>query len=82
MGVAVTLCDETNHEHRENEHDYSFFGSSEAESLPCFIQFETPVPLQFLPCSFWRDRTIPLTRKGSTQHGSGTIQDTGDFKEW
>jgi hypothetical protein len=37
MGVAITLCYETKHERRENKHDHSFFGRSEAESLPRFI---------------------------------------------
>jgi hypothetical protein len=43
MSVAVTFCHQTEHERRENEHDYSFFHRSEAESLPHFFEFETPV---------------------------------------
>jgi len=42
MGVAITLCDNTEHERCENKHDHSFFGRSEAESLPRLIQFEAP----------------------------------------
>jgi len=43
MGGAVTFCGETEHEYRQNEHGYSFFRWSEAESLPHFAEFETPV---------------------------------------
>lgn len=43
MRVTVTFCDETEYKRRENEHGYSFFRWSEAESLPHFIEFETPV---------------------------------------
>jgi hypothetical protein len=42
MGVAITLRYKTEHERGENKHDYSFFGRSEAESLPRLIQFEAP----------------------------------------
>jgi hypothetical protein len=42
MGIAITFCDKTENEHRQNKHDDSFFGSSEAEPLPRLIQFETP----------------------------------------
>jgi hypothetical protein len=42
MGVAITFCDNTEHERRENKHDDSFFGRSEAESLPRLIQSEAP----------------------------------------
>jgi hypothetical protein len=41
MRVAVTFCDQTEHECRKNEHSYSFFHWSEAESLPHFNEFET-----------------------------------------
>jgi hypothetical protein len=61
MGIAITLCHETEHERRENKHDHSLFRRSKAESLPRFSQFEAPVPLQptfrsqFLACSFcWK----------------------------
>ena len=37
MGVAITLCDETEHERRQNKDDYSFFSRSESESLPRLI---------------------------------------------
>jgi len=42
MGIAITFCDKTKHERRQNKYDDSFFGSSEAEPLPRLIQFETP----------------------------------------
>jgi hypothetical protein len=51
MGVAITLCDETKRERREDKHDYSFFGRSEAESLPRLIQFEAHSVFQ-LRCNF------------------------------
>jgi hypothetical protein len=35
--------------------------------LPQLIEFEAPVPLQFLASSFFRDRTIPLTQKRGTE---------------
>ena len=44
MSVAVTFCGQTEHERRENEHGYSSFHRSEAEFLPHFNEFETPVP--------------------------------------
>jgi hypothetical protein len=44
MSVAVTFCCQTEHERRENEHGYSSFHRSEAESLPHFNEFKTPVP--------------------------------------
>jgi hypothetical protein len=37
MGIAITLCNKTEHECRENKHDHSFFGGSEAESLARLI---------------------------------------------
>jgi hypothetical protein len=37
MGIAITLCYETKHERRDNEHHHSFFGGSEAESLSRLI---------------------------------------------
>ncbi len=42
MRVAITLCHNTEYERRENEHDDSLFGRSEAEPLPHLIQFEAP----------------------------------------
>jgi hypothetical protein len=51
MDVAVTLCDKTDCERRENKHDYSHFGRSEAESLPHLIQFEAHSVFQ-LRCNF------------------------------
>jgi hypothetical protein len=42
MGVAITFCDKTKRERRENKHDDSLFGRSEAESLPRLIQCEAP----------------------------------------
>jgi hypothetical protein len=46
MSVAITFCDQTEHERRENKHSYSLFRWSEAESLPHFIEPEAPDPLQ------------------------------------
>jgi hypothetical protein len=37
MGVAITLCYDTEHERRKDKHDDSFFGRSEPESLPRLI---------------------------------------------
>jgi hypothetical protein len=42
MGVAITLCDKTEPERRENKHEDTCFGRSEAEPLPRLIQFEAP----------------------------------------
>jgi hypothetical protein len=42
MPVAITFRDQPEHERRGNEYDYSFFSRREAESLPHFIEFETP----------------------------------------
>jgi hypothetical protein len=67
MSVAITLCDKTKHERRENKRDHSLFHRSEVELLPRLIQFKAPVFLQFLACSFFRDRTIRLTHKESVR---------------
>jgi len=72
MRVPITLCHETENERRENKHHHSFFGGSEAESLPRLIQFRTPVLRQ--PCSFHRDRTIPLTHNGGIQQGAASFK--------
>jgi len=42
MRVAITFRDQPEHERRGNEYDYSPFSRREAESLPHFIEFETP----------------------------------------
>ncbi len=42
MRVAITFRDQPEHERRGNEYDYSPFSRGEAESLPHFIEFETP----------------------------------------
>jgi hypothetical protein len=42
MSVAITFCDQTKRECRDNENDDSFFRWSEAESLPHFIEAEAP----------------------------------------
>jgi hypothetical protein len=39
MAIAITFCNETEHECRENKHDHSFFRRSEAESLPRLTKF-------------------------------------------
>ena len=48
MGVAITLCYETEHERRENKRDDSFFPRSETESLSCLIKFGAPAFLQLV----------------------------------
>ena len=41
MRVAITFCDQPEHERRGHEYDYPSFSRREAESLPHFIEFET-----------------------------------------
>ncbi len=43
MRVAVAFRDQTEHERGDYEYRYSSLGRSEAESLPHFIEFETPL---------------------------------------
>ena len=42
MRVAITFRDQPEHERRGNEYDYPSFSRREAESLPHFIESETP----------------------------------------
>ena len=42
MRVAITFRDQPEPERRGNEYDYPSFSRREAESLPHFIEFETP----------------------------------------
>ena len=42
MSVAITFCDQTKRECCDNENGDSFFRWREAESLPQFIEPETP----------------------------------------
>jgi hypothetical protein len=42
MRVAITFRDQPEHEHRGNEYGHPSLGRREAESLPHFIEFETP----------------------------------------
>lgn len=42
MRVTITFRDQPEHERRGNEYDYPSFSRREAESLPHFIEFETP----------------------------------------
>ena len=42
MRVAITFRDQPEHERRGNEYDHSSFSRRKAESLPHFIEFETP----------------------------------------
>src|SRR5215216_728654 len=42
MRVAITFRDQPEHERRSNECDYPSLSRREAESLPHFIEFETP----------------------------------------
>ncbi len=68
MGIAITLGGKTKHEGGKNKHNYSFFGRSEAESLPRLIQFGTPVLFQ--SCSFCRGPTMPLMHNRGIQQGA------------
>jgi len=42
MRLAVTFRDQAEHERRAYEQRYSSLSGSQAESLPHFIEFETP----------------------------------------
>jgi hypothetical protein len=42
MLVAVTFCDQAEHERRDDEHCHSSLSRREAESLPHFVELETP----------------------------------------
>ena len=42
MRVAITFCNQSQHERRRNEYNYPSFSRREAEFLPHFIEFETP----------------------------------------
>ena len=46
MSVAVTLCNQPEHERRENENHHSLFRRSEKEFLPDLIEFGTPAFFQ------------------------------------
>ena len=50
MRVAITFRDQPEHERRGNEYDYPSFSRREAESLPHFIEFETPALLNHEDC--------------------------------
>jgi hypothetical protein len=39
MNVAITLCNETDHERHQNKHDNLFLLGSKSQSLPRLIQF-------------------------------------------
>ena len=42
MRIAITFRDQTERERHGNKRGYTFLSSGEAESLPQFIEFETP----------------------------------------
>ena len=42
MRVAITFRDQSKHEGCRNERGYTYLSRGEAESLPHFIEFETP----------------------------------------
>jgi hypothetical protein len=44
MGVAITFCNQAEHERGDYEYRYPSLCGSEAEFLPQFFEFETPVP--------------------------------------
>ena len=46
MSVAITLCNQPEHERRENENHHSLFRRSEKEFLPDLIEFGTPAFFQ------------------------------------
>lgn len=43
MRIAITFRDQSKHEGRGNERGYTHLSRGEAESLPHFLEFETPV---------------------------------------
>ena len=55
MRVAITFCDQAEHERCNNEDRYASLSRREAESLPHFIEFETPTLFnhEYL-CEFFR----------------------------
>ena len=42
MRIAIAFRDQSKHEGRDNECGYTYLSRGEAESLPHFIEFETP----------------------------------------
>jgi hypothetical protein len=42
MRIAITFCDQTEHKRHGDEPGYTYLGGCKAESLPHFIEFETP----------------------------------------
>ena len=77
MSVAITFCGETKQKRREDKHNDLFFCRSQAKSLPRLIEFEAPVPLQFLACSFCRDRNS--TEPGMTPNAPSLPKWRRDF---
>jgi hypothetical protein len=73
MRVAVAFRCQTEHECRENEHSYSLFRWSEAESVPHFIESETPDLFQLAkvfkinseidPCAAAKQNPVLITRR-------------------
>ena len=88
MPIAITLGNDANQDRRENKHDNSLFGRSEAEPLPRLIQFGRPVLLQpifrsqFLAGSFCCGRTIALNSKGGISQGKASSKTQATSKEW
>jgi hypothetical protein len=73
MSVAITFCDQTKRECRDNENGYSLFRRSEAESLPHFIEPEAPDLFQLAKvfkinseidlCAAAKQNRTPITRR-------------------
>jgi hypothetical protein len=58
MRVAITFRDQPKHEGRCNERGYTYLSRGEAESLPHFIEFETPAFLNHEWIRNTKDRHI------------------------
>jgi hypothetical protein len=68
MGIAITLGNKPEDERRDNEQYHSFFGGSEAESLPRLIQFGAC--FQFLAVFSGPNDTTDAQAANPTSRGS------------
>ena len=61
MRVAITFCDQAEHERRDDEHRYSSLSRREAESLPHLIKFKTAALFthEYLCGVFASNRALP-----------------------
>jgi hypothetical protein len=62
MAVAITFRAQSQQKRRQDEERYSFFGRSEAESLPHLIEFETPTLFQLAKLSESIFSLFPMPR--------------------